>query len=266
MSDSDPGAKLESLFSRRMHAHRIGEPPIASLSELETWLTERELVRVSGRSALPSAVEAIAGRTISGSWWGQPEGSLIFRLLTELEEGPGAYPDVALVEGKRTLVSPRLARVVLAVTNDRERRQRVVAQLKEPARRLLEVLAAGEVVRSDDPRVRRKDLRAARVALEAGLLARSISVHTSTGRHVSLLEYAGDETATPDSGSSAATAGALDELLGAALASAVVAEQQEVDRWFRFVEPDDCLRAAAVGRMQARRTLVGGKIWLSVPQ
>jgi hypothetical protein len=263
---SNSGAELESLFGIRMAAHHIGEPPMSSAEELGTWLTERELARVSGRTALPCVTEAIAGRTISGSWWGEPEGSLIFRLLTELEDNPNGYLDVALVEGKRTLISPRLAPVALAVTHDRDRRRRVVARLKAPARRLLDVLVAGEVVRSDDPRFGHTDFRAARVALEAGLLARSTSVHTPSGRHVSVLEYSGDGMTATDSGGTVLGAGWLDELLRAALAASVVAEQREVARWFRLVEPDDSLRSAAIGRMRARRIVAGGKTWLSVPQ
>jgi hypothetical protein len=265
-SQSQPEGELELLFNLRMKAHRIGEPPMGSSTELAQWLAERELARVSGRSALPSAAEAIAGRTIAGSWWGEPEGSLIFRLLTELEDAPSAPSDVALLEGKRTLVSPRLAPTVLAVTRDRGRRQRVIAQLTEPARRLLEVLAAGKVVRSDEPELGGKDLRAARVALEAGLLATSTSVHTASGRHVSLIEYAGDEPTSADSGGPAVAAVPLDELFRAALRAAVVAEEREVERWFRFVEPDESLRAAAVARLEARRIVAGGKTWLSLPQ
>jgi hypothetical protein len=230
---------------------------MTSLAQLEAWIDGREVALVSGKSAIPSAAEAIAGRPIDGSWWGDPHGSLIFRLLSELEDHAPQYLDVVLAEGKRTLVSPRLAPVVGAVAGDPDRRRRVTQTLKAPARQLLGVLQSARVVRSDEPEHAAKMARAARVALEAGLLARSTSVHTTAGHHASLLESYGDESPEPSSAG-------LQALTAAALGAAIVADKREVERWFRFVEPDRELRAAAVAQLGASEIPAGGRVWLTL--
>lgn len=255
---SDPATQLEQLFALRETAHRRGAPAMSSVSELAGWIDERRIALVSGRSALPNAAEAIAGRPIVGSWWGDPDGSLIFRLLTELEDDAPEYLDVALVDGKRTLVPPQLAPVVLRVASDADRRHRVAAGLKEPARRLLEHLAGGRTVRTDEPAHAGKVGRSARAALEAGLLASSTSVHTSSGHHASLLETYGEPSlGEPQPGDLAA-------LMGAALEAAVVAERKEVEKWFRYVEPDRARRTATTDELGASEIRTDGRIWLTL--
>jgi len=227
------------------------------MSELEAWIDGRDLTLVSAKSAIGNAAEAIAGRPIEGSWWADPLGSLIFRLLNELEDDAPQYLDLVLAEGKRTLVSPRLAPVVLAVASDPERRRRVIDTLKEPARRLLEVVESGRTVRSDDPGEAGKVSRSVRMSLEAGLLARSTSVHTMSGHHASLLER------YPDNPAGNGQHG-LRELTKAALRAAVVANKSEVEKWFRFVEPDRERRAAAVTELGAPEILADGRAWLAL--
>jgi hypothetical protein len=232
---------------------------MSSLNELIAWIDDRHIALVSGTSALPNAAEAIVGRRIEGSWWGDPLGSLIFRLLSELEDDAPQYLDVALVEGKRTLVSPPLTPSVLAVASDPDRRHRVAATLKQPARRLLEVLADGRTARSGDPALVGSVGRNARTALEAGLLARSTSVHTASGHHASLVETFGEPSLGRDQ-----PAGDLGALVQAALEAAVVAERGEVERWFRFVEPDRERRALATDGLGAREIRTGGRVWLTL--
>jgi hypothetical protein len=252
-----PELQLERLLAVRAKAHRIEAPPLTSVTELEAWIDGRGLVLVSGKSAIGNAAEAIAGRPIDGSWWGDPLGPLIYRLLNELEDEAPQYLDVVLAEGKRTLVSPLLVPVVRAVAGDRERRHRVEETLKEPARKLLEVLAAGRVVRSDDPEHAAKSARSARIALEAGLLAHSTSVHTAAGHHASLLESYAELPPT-------AAQHGLRELTRAALSGAVVADMREVEKWFRFVEPDRQRRVAAITQLDAREIQGGGRVWLTL--
>jgi hypothetical protein len=229
------------------------------MTELTRWIDERGVVLVSGKSALPNAAEAIAGRAIQGSWWGDPEGSLIYRLLNELEDGATDYLDIVLVEGKRTLIAPHLTPIVHTVASDPDRRRRATDALREPARQLLAVLADGRTVRSDDPVHGGKGERTTRTALEAALLARSTSVHTMSGHHASVLEAYGVQRA----GRKRATGG-LQELLGAALMSAVVAEQGEVEKWFRFIEPDPATRSAAIASLGAHQIRAEGRLWLTL--
>ena len=65
------------------------------------------IVLQAARGPLPNLAEAIAGRAISGSWWGHPKGKEIFRAVRAI----GTSPDVLvckLVEGKITYVHRRL--------------------------------------------------------------------------------------------------------------------------------------------------------------
>ena len=167
--------------------------------------------------------------------------------------------DVALVEGKRTLISASLAPVVHAIASDPERRHRVAEALTEPARRLLGLVEDGRTVRSDDSGQPGKVGRKARTELEAALLARSTSVHTLAGHHVSLLEAYGNE---PEPGTPM-THG-LRALFEVSLRAAVVAERTEALKWFRFVEPDRERRAAALSDLRPSELKSAGHIWLTL--
>jgi hypothetical protein len=264
MSDAaDAKRELGRLLSVRTTAHRLDAgAPMTSVGQLQEWLGVRGMALVSGKSAVPNAAEAIAGCQIEGSWWGHPEGSRIYRILNELEDGESGIDELALVEGKRTLLEGRLMPIVLAVACDRDRRRRVIEGLRDPARKLFSAITAGSVVRSDDPGSRGNVWRSARVALESGLLARSTSEHTAAGHHVSLLqEYGGKApvTAVP----AAATTSGLAELFASALGSAVVARRTEVEKWFRLVEPDPQLRSDALSRIACRTIAVDGRAWLT---
>ncbi|HKH88180.1 MAG TPA: hypothetical protein VKA05_05120 [Acidimicrobiales bacterium] len=258
------GEQLDRLLAVRATAHRIGAPSLTSVAELEAWIEDRSMALVSGRSAVPSASEAIVGRAIEGSWWGDPEGSLIYGLLTAIESTTPPIADLVLVDGKRTLVSSRLLPIVQALAADAERRRRVIAGLKAPARRVLDLLGDERAIRAEDTSLSAAEFRKARGALESGLLARSTSVHTESGHHASLLEGSGSGS---DSGEGAAPAGgeaALRSLLESALWSAVVASRREMEKWFRFVEPDAVRRRAAIDELGARPVDGPGGVWLTL--
>ncbi|MGD0595689.1 MAG: hypothetical protein ABSB54_18620 [Acidimicrobiales bacterium] len=265
MSDkSGSEDELERLLAARTTAHRLdAAAPMRSVVELEAWLEDRGLALVSARSAVPNATEAIVGGPIEGSWWGHREGSRIYRLLSALQQGDAGFIDLALVDGKRTLISPRLFPVAQALAADLGRRSRVIDGLNDRARGLLAALDDGRVVRSDDSELSGKAGRAARMALESGLLARSVSIHTASGRHASLLERYGDPVVGVEVGAASAAAG-LPALLAAALRAAVVAQQQDVEKWLRFVEPDRRLRSQATGQLSARTIKAGSRTWLTL--
>ncbi len=261
----DPDA-IESLLALRAKAHRIGAAPLTSAGDLVAWIDERSIALVSGRSALPNAAEAIAGRAIEGSWWGDPDGSLIYRLLTALELGESrpAVDDLVLVDGKRTLVSHRLVPAVCAVAANPERRRRVRDGLRTPARQLLDLLTDDRAVRAEDTGLTSAEFRKARGALESGLLARSTSVHTESGHHASVLEAFGlDEIASAGAAAASGEA-ALRALFEGALRSAVVASRREMDRWFRFVEPEAARRSGAIDGLGTRQLEADGGPWLTL--
>src|SRR5438445_12144551 len=65
------------------------------------------IVLQAARGPLPNLAEAIAGRAISGSWWGHPKGKEIFRAVRAICENPDVLV-CKLVDGKITYVHRRL--------------------------------------------------------------------------------------------------------------------------------------------------------------
>jgi hypothetical protein len=71
------------------------------------FVRRRGVVLASGKSALPSIAECVAGGPIKGSWWAHSKGREIFRALQALESSTEIL-FCRLVEGKITLVHRRL--------------------------------------------------------------------------------------------------------------------------------------------------------------
>ena len=86
------------------------------------------VVLESGRGAVPSLAEAVAGELIRGSWWGHPKGREIFRCSRVVRESADVLV-CRLVGGKVTYVHRRLwpALVRLAERFDADR----LAAIKE---------------------------------------------------------------------------------------------------------------------------------------
>jgi hypothetical protein len=129
--------------------------------------------------ALPNLAELVAGRPISGSWWGDANGRAIFKVANEIDD----HPDVLatkLVAGKVTFLHRRLWRALIVIGRARELWQ--TERLSGSARRLLarvdrekRVLAAGAPVKE----------------LEKRLLVASREVHTASGKHATeLIDWA----------------------------------------------------------------------------
>jgi hypothetical protein len=231
---------------------------MSSVADLVAWLADRRLALVSGRSSVPNAAEAIVGRPISGSWWKDGAGSLVYRLLEELEAVEPGYLDLVLVDSRRTLVHPDLVPVVTSVAGEPGRRARAVEALPALARQLLAGLE-GDENNAGAAAGQAPAGREARSALEASLLARSDSTHTDTGRHVSIIEIFGHLRAPATVGYESALA----RLVEAALRSAVVAPEKEVLGWFRKVEPDAGRRRDAVDSLTCSRLNGEGVVWLA---
>lgn len=66
----------------------------------------------------PSVAGLVAGEGIRGAWWGHPRGNEIWQLLTALDHRPDVL-FTRLVDGKVTLVAPRLFGAVFAVGQER---------------------------------------------------------------------------------------------------------------------------------------------------
>ena len=75
--------------------------------EALAFVERHGIVLRAARGPFPNLAEAIAGRAISGSWWGHPKGKEIFRAVRAIGENPDVLV-CKLVEGKITYVHRRL--------------------------------------------------------------------------------------------------------------------------------------------------------------
>lgn len=76
--------------------------------EAIAFIRAHGLVMQSARvPGLPTLVDALTGETVRGSWWGHPQGRLVFRVLGEVYDSPDVLA-MKLVRGKVTLVHRRL--------------------------------------------------------------------------------------------------------------------------------------------------------------
>jgi hypothetical protein len=71
------------------------------------FVDEHGVVLESGRGLVPSLVEAIAGESIRGSWWGHPKGRAIFRATRAVRDSADVLV-CRLLEGKITYIHRRL--------------------------------------------------------------------------------------------------------------------------------------------------------------
>ena len=82
-------------------------PTCTTPAEALDFVREHGVVLVSAKGKAPRLTEAITGEPIKGSWWGHPQGRLIFALLGAVT----ASDDILacrLIDGKVTLVHRRL--------------------------------------------------------------------------------------------------------------------------------------------------------------
>lgn len=124
----------------------------------------------------PSLTALVAGAPIRGSWWGHPAGKEIFRVASALEEG-GEALFVPLLEGKVTLVHPRLWADLAAVGEERAEWQ--LSGLDRTARALLAEMDGAGCLRASGAPAK---------ALARALLVHAAQVHTERGAHATELQ------------------------------------------------------------------------------
>jgi len=76
-------------------------------AEALAFVERHGVVLVSAQGTAPKLVDAIAGETVRGSWWGHPRGKEIFRVLSAVQDAPDVLV-CRLLDGKVTLVHRRL--------------------------------------------------------------------------------------------------------------------------------------------------------------
>jgi hypothetical protein len=151
---------------------------LRTVSEALALLRRERVLTVTPAPGVRSLVGEIAGE-VRGSWWGHPQGGLIFSIASALEDSPEVL-GAKLVGGKVAFLHrdlwPQLVRVVL----DPAWKRTAARGLTAPAKQLLT-----QVERKGSLRL---DGRApARLALEKRGLVLSTSEHTETGRHAIVL-------------------------------------------------------------------------------
>ena len=141
-------------------------------------LREERVLTLTPTGGPRSLVGEIAG-AVRGSWWGHPQGGLIYSIAAALEDSPEVL-GAKLVRGKVAFVHrslwPQLARVVL----DPDWRRTAEKALAAPARQLL-----AEVER--EGKLRLEGRAPARLDLEKRALVLGSSEHTESGRHAVVL-------------------------------------------------------------------------------
>lgn len=150
---------------------------------------ERHGVLLLSDSTLPSVSGLVAGEPVSGSWWGHPLGSTIFRVASELSDHPDSVV-TKLVSGKVTFVHRRLWSALFSVATSREPWQTI--NLSANAWTFLTLAEKKGSLRSDQieksPDFSIRALGRTVTELERRLLIHSDEIHTETGAHSRYIE------------------------------------------------------------------------------
>ncbi len=227
---------LKELQARRLALHRLAPPrPLRDARAAAGFVRERRITMATGRSSLPLLTEAIAGRHLAGSWMAHPEVHRIYRILGRLEKhGIARAP---LVLGKQVAMDASLGPAVERIASDPDRCSRARSQVPPLARKLLDRVEAVGRARMDRWGVPTVQARRARSLLERELLVASSDIHTEGGYHTSIVIPWRASAFSKQFSTQAARLTfdeAQDQVLLAAIRSAVCAPEREVRRWFVF--------------------------------
>ncbi len=256
---------LQDLQAQRLARHRLEPPrPLRDPRAAAGFVKERLITMATGRSSLPLLTEAIAGRHLAGSWMAHPEVYRIYRILGRLEKY--GVVEAPLVLGKQVVMDASLGPAVDRIASDPDRCSSARSQLPPLARKLLDRVEAAGRARMDRWGIPTVQARRARSRLERELLVASSDIHTEGGYHSSIVTPWRASAFSKQFSTQAARLTldeAQDQVLLAAVRSAVVAPEREVRRWFVF----------GAGRIEAllnqgklTRLAVKGGPWLTCPQ
>ncbi len=254
---ADIAAQLLALRNKKL---RIDPSrPISNVADAINFVTDRRIVTVTGREALASLSDAIAGYTIRGSWMADKSVHKIYSILSSLPEEQ--VFQAKAINGKWAAFDSTLAPAIVRIVLDTERRKREIQQLPVMARNILERVEHESCIRADKLPWPRTSVRNARTVLERSMLLTSRNVHTSSGKHeaelrtwnlepmVELFRCRAERLRLDD---------ALDSLLCACLTSAVVASEGSVRKWFGEAEArlEHLVASGRACRGNTRPTLV----------
>lgn len=255
--------EIKRLQALRLKLHRLDPPrPIRNLRSALAFIKERRIVLSAGRSSLPMLAEAIAGRALRGSWMANPEVYRIYDMLKRIYKDLDVM-SAPLILGKDTIMHGSLGPALQRIAADTERCCGAISTLPPLARRLLDAVERAGQLRMDRWGVTAEKAREARLQLERDILVISRDIHTEHGYHTSVVTPWAQCKIAKTYGAQAkrlALEDAVDDIVLAAVRSAVLASEREVRRWFVFGEHRlDALVAA--GAMQ--RLGSGKNAWLT---
>lgn len=259
------GPGLRDLQVLRLKLHRLQPArPLRDARAAAAFVRGRRLVLAVGRSSLPMLAEAIIGAPLAGSWMAHPQVFRIHRILGGLRRY--RLPAAPLILGRETIFDPSLGPAVERLAGDPARRAAVCAHLPPLARRLLDEVEEKGLVRMDQWTAPAREARRARLLLVRHLLVQSLEAHTAAGYHTAMVRPWTRSVLAKRFSVDAARMTleeALDEILLAAVRSAVLAPEREVRRWL----PASRDRVEALARRGAlTRIPGGGSPWLTCPQ
>jgi len=265
MTDQPNRGRVKQLLALRLRLHRLKPSrPIRDARVALAFIKDWRIVLSTGHSSLPSLAEAIAGRQLRGSWMANPEVFGIYKILGTVSRS-AAVLSAPLVLGKETFLDASLAPAVARIAGDATRRSACSVSLPPLAKRLLTDVEAHGEIRMDRWSASTPRGRKARLALERLLMAVSRDLHTEAGYHTAVVTPWRKSRIAMRFGKAAHRLGfeeAQDQLVLAAVGSAVIAPEREVRRWFVFgAKPIEAL----VNEGKLRRLSAGRVSWLALP-
>ena len=265
MTDQSDTGRIKQMLALRLRLHRLKPSrPIRDARVAVAFIRDWRIVLYAGQSSLPSLAEAIAGHQLRGSWMANPEVFRIYKILGTVSRSK-AVLSAPLVLGKETFVDASLAPAVARIAGVATRRRACSASLPPLAKRLLTDVEAHGEVRMDRWSASTQPGRKARMVLERLLLVASRDLHTESGYHTAVVTPWRKSRIAMRFGKAGTRLGfeeAQDQLVLAAVGSAVIAPEREVHRWFVFgAKPIEEL----VNEGKLRRLTTGRVSWLTLP-
>lgn len=137
---------------------------------------------------LPSLVSLITGESVGGSWWGHPQGNLIYNTMNALAEDPDILM-VKFLNKKVTFVARKNWEPLLVIATSEGDWQ--LKKVSKSTRRLLDTIEKKGHLRVDDPSLKQvpsTEISLGGKILEERLLAFSGSIHTDSGKHIRVFQ------------------------------------------------------------------------------
>lgn len=132
---------------------------------------------------LPSLVATIAGGPVTGSWWGHPQGNLMFNLSNELAEDPDVLA-VKFINKKITYLDQRHWDAFFTIAMSASEWQ--MKKLAPDASTLYKKILDKKELRADDGSLKKTAAEIGKIAtkLEERVLIFSDDIHTDSGKHI----------------------------------------------------------------------------------